>query len=170
VGATGERSAERVFTAGPEAPGLARRFLTETLAGWGLPYLVTELNLAVSELVTNAFLHGRGDIAVRLTLSSMLRLAVHDYGAGQPAIRQYSSTATTGRGMHLVDSLCDRWGTTAEGTGKWVWLERDLDGSRAGGALADPPKARLRPGSPGEPSQGLAGGPEQARDRRRRVA
>jgi anti-sigma regulatory factor (Ser/Thr protein kinase) len=166
VAATGERSAERVFPSGPEAPGLARRFLTETLAGWGLPYLVTELNLAVSELVTNAFLHGRGDIAVRLTLSSTLRVAVHDYGVGQPAIRQYSSTATTGRGMHLVDSLCDRWGTTADGSGKWVWLERDLDGSRAGGTRSDPPEAGLHLARPGEPSQGFAG----ARDRRGRVA
>jgi anti-sigma regulatory factor (Ser/Thr protein kinase) len=129
-----ERTAEQVFASGPQAPGRARRFLHETLAAWGSPDLAAEAELALSEVVTNAFLHGRGDISLRLTMTGVLRVAVHDSGPGRPALRQYSTTATTGRGLHLVGSLTDRWGTIAGDGGKWVWFELDLDRRQSEGS------------------------------------
>ncbi|HWD08090.1 MAG TPA: ATP-binding protein [Actinomycetota bacterium] len=150
-----ERLAQRILPAGPEAPGNARQFLAEKLAAWGERDLLAEAILALSELVTNAFLHGEGNITVRVTLGKVLRVAVHDSGRGQPAMRKYSATATTGRGLVLVDSLCDRWGTTPDGNGKWVWFEQNLvtvaraghqgqPDSAPGGHPAAPP-APLRP-------------------------
>ncbi len=34
---------------------------------------------------------------------------------------------TGGRGLALVDGLADRWGWSAEGTGKRIWCELDRD-------------------------------------------
>ncbi|MGH2717044.1 MAG: ATP-binding protein [Actinomycetota bacterium] len=149
--------AQRILPANPQAPSRARQFLAENLTAWGQRDLLAEAILALSELVTNAFLHGQGDITVRVTLTGVLRVAVYDSGPGQPAIRQYSSTATTGRGLHLVDSLSDRWGAIAEGPGKWVWFEQDLASTRPGppdhgGGPGGDGGGPLRPTGPTEPS------------------
>jgi anti-sigma regulatory factor (Ser/Thr protein kinase) len=130
-----DRIAELFLAANPEAPGQARRYVNETLSTWGRPDLGDQTALAVSELVTNAFLHGQGTITLTLRLSDVLRIAVYDSGPGQPAVRQYSSTATTGRGLHLVGSLTDRWGTTPDGQGKWVWFEVDVDSEDPKGSI-----------------------------------
>lgn len=162
-----ERLAQRILPAGPEAPGNARQFLAEKLAAWGHRDLLAEAILALSELVTNAFLHGEGNITVRVTLSQVLRVAVHDSGGGQPAVRNYSAAATTGRGLVLVDSLCDRWGTTPDGNGKWVWFEQDLvtaapagrqgrPGGAPGGHPATPPAPLGPNGRRGSASAGRA--------------
>jgi len=142
-----ERTDTCTLAASPQAPARARQFLAERLAAWGQRDLLAEAIFGLSELVTNAFLHGGGDITVVVTLGTALRVAVHDSGAGQPAVRQYSSTATTGRGLHLVDSLSDRWGTTPDGTGKWVWFEQDLVAAAPAPAAdaGEPPAAQASP-------------------------
>jgi anti-sigma regulatory factor (Ser/Thr protein kinase) len=134
------RNATEVLAAGPQAPSLARRFVAKTLDSWDQSDLRERALLAVSELVTNAFLYGEGDIVLVVTLGAVLRVEVRDGGSGVPAQRNYSPTSTTGRGLHLVGHMADRWGTSAPvsqgngAKGKAVWFEIDTpvpDGSRA---------------------------------------
>src|SRR4030081_3117152 len=131
------RNATEVLPAGPQAPSLARRFVAKTLDSWDHADLSERAVLAVSELVTNAFLYGEGDIVLVVMLGVSLRIEVRDGGAGLPTQRNYSPSSTTGRGLHLVGHMTDRWGTSAEGNagnggngarggqGKVVWFEID---------------------------------------------
>ncbi len=40
----------------------------------------------------------------------------------QPVQRRRSATATTGRGVQLLESVSDGWGSTAVGAGRLVWF------------------------------------------------
>src|SRR5512133_3969282 len=46
--------------------GTARRFVQQTLGTWGLSTQTAELQVAASELVTNAIMHGQGAVDVTL--------------------------------------------------------------------------------------------------------
>ena len=123
---------------GPDArsPGLARRFVTSTLTDWAQRDY-DDAVLLVSELVTNATLHARTEIVVRVELGTeSLVLSVTDGSARQPVARHYSDQATTGRGLGLVNTLARRWGIDphADGT-KTVWCE--LTPEHGGRRLAD---------------------------------
>ena len=141
-----QRNATKVLAAGPQAPSLARRFVARALDSWDQSSLRARALLAVSELVTNAFLYGEGDIVLVVTLGVVLRVEVRDDGAGLPAQRNYSPTSTTGRGLHLVGHMADRWGTSAaarEGNGrkgKAVWFEIDTPGPGGDRATAGTPE------------------------------
>ena len=72
-----------------------------------------ELKLVVSELVTNAVLHGQGTVSVRLKAGDGLVTGeVSDAGAGfrpGPPRTVSPDDAEGGRGLYLVDQLCPRW-------------------------------------------------------------
>ncbi|TMK51969.1 MAG: ATP-binding protein [Actinobacteria bacterium] len=156
------RNATEVLAAGPQAPSLARRFVAKALDSWDQSDLRERALLAVSELVTNAFLYGEGDIVLVVTLGVVLRVEVRDEGSGLPAQRNYSPTSTTGRGLHLVGHMADRWGTSAPasqangGKGKAVWFEIDTPAPKGARATAGTPvqltglagkvPAKIRPG------------------------
>lgn len=114
----------------------ARRTVGDTLASWGWEDVVDDAVLLVSELVTNAVLHANSSIAlVILGTEGRLRIEVHDGGAGSPALRHFSPTAGTGRGLQLVGMLSTAWGVEprADG-GKAVWFELDRAPAVADGA------------------------------------
>lgn len=101
--------------------------MRSSLTSWGLPDEVPPLELAVSELVTNALVHGTGDIEVDLTVSGgIVRLDVSDHGGGEtPHIEHRAATqAPGGWGLHLVDQLSDTWGTASRPGETRVWMER----------------------------------------------
>ena len=117
----------------PDAPRLARRYVTSRTAAW--PAELVELTmLLTSELVTNAVVHGRGPIQLLLVEDGdRLRIEVTDAdprlpdGPGKPADHDES-----GRGLLILDRLADRWGSHPRPTppGKVVWFEvrhRPLD-------------------------------------------
>lgn len=84
------------------------------------------LSLLVSELATNAVLHARTSFAVQVTMTpTVIRVSVTDGSPILPERRNYSFLHPTGRGLHLVDSLSDRWGVNLEPPGKTVWFELD---------------------------------------------
>ena len=72
-----------------------------------------ELKLVVSELVTNAVLHGRGPVSLRLDANGdVVRGEVTDSGTGfnQTTPRSLSpDDEEGGRGLYLVDQLCRDW-------------------------------------------------------------
>ncbi len=109
------------------AVGAVRRRLRAALDHWGLPAELSDTaELLASELVTNALVHtGRGAVfdAV-LTGGSRLRVEVQDAAGGQvPNRRTASDTATSGRGLLLVEALADDWGVQLRADGKTTWFE-----------------------------------------------
>jgi anti-sigma regulatory factor (Ser/Thr protein kinase) len=117
--------AELSLGADARSPGAARRFLSSTLVSWGKTEYSDDGALLLSELVTNATLHARTQIVVRIELKSeALHIAVTDSSPRQPAVRHYSEQSTTGRGLGLVSALARNWGVE-QGSGgtKTVWAE-----------------------------------------------
>ncbi|MFB6662371.1 ATP-binding protein [[Kitasatospora] papulosa] len=102
-----------------------REFTREAVTDWGFGARLDDVLVCVSELATNALLHGvppgRGYL-VRLRLEAggcALSLEVHDSGGGVPAKRL--PDGESGRGLLLVDALADRWGVGERDPGKFVW-------------------------------------------------
>ena len=105
-----------------------------SLTSWDLCHQVDALVLAVSELVTNAIVHGAGGIEVHLTAEGdTLRLAVVDSGGDPPArVEPTPSPGPRGGwGLRLVEQLADAWGAVSEPTHTRVWMERSTAPDRA---------------------------------------
>jgi serine phosphatase RsbU (regulator of sigma subunit)/DNA-binding response OmpR family regulator/anti-sigma regulatory factor (Ser/Thr protein kinase) len=106
----------------------AREQVATTLEGWGVPAEVTEdLKVMASELVTNALVHGEPPLDVRLThLGSEIVLEVDDRSPARPHRVAADRESEHGRGLQIVATLADRWGTRTTGAGKTVWCSRTL--------------------------------------------
>jgi len=152
------RSARVTLPAGPDSPGLARRFVQRQLSGWGLDGLVDDVCLVVTELVTNAVLHARSDMEVVLEVGDRVRLEVQDRSPRIPAVRTSSTLTATGRGLRLVELLANHWGAAPAGTGKVVWCEFAIpavtDGARSGRSGARSSDAGLDRRTEGRGSRG----------------
>ncbi len=80
--------------------------------------------LLVSEVATNALVHGTGDVELRvLPGDAVVRVEVGDGSPRTPQPRQASDDAEGGRGLALVDALSSSWGTRESPNGKVVWFE-----------------------------------------------
>lgn len=100
--------------------------MAEVLSGWDDHQRVEAAALLVSELVTNAIVHGDGPIQLsvdRTQHHAVLRVEVVDHGAGMPAAQVVPADALSGRGLAIVDAVADRWGIQPTSTGKRVWFE-----------------------------------------------
>lgn len=106
----------------------ARQFARETLTAWGVGGSEDTVALLVSELVTNAVLHARTQVEVRLEGDGrLLRIEVRDRNTRRPVRERVPVDATTGRGLALVEAVADRWGVQPHADGKVVWCELTLD-------------------------------------------
>lgn len=115
-----------VWSADEQAPAAARRFVGEWFRDRGFEDAYTA-QLIVSELVTNALLHGVPPIVIRVVRDAADGLPivqVEDCGDGKPCVQPESDSAIGGRGLLLVAALADEWGTDplAEG-GKVTWAK-----------------------------------------------
>ncbi|MEW2610737.1 ATP-binding protein [Streptomyces sp. NPDC047880] len=128
----------------PAEVGRARRWARSRLAGSGIQAdepVAETLILLVSELVTNAVVHTGCPAVLRLSLpgaasgEAIVRLEVADRSVRAPVPRCADDDATGGRGLALVDGLADRWGWSAEGTGKRIWCELDCGAEPRGAAV-----------------------------------
>jgi anti-sigma regulatory factor (Ser/Thr protein kinase) len=121
-------------------PGV-RRFVSDCLVSWGVPELVDDATLCVSELAGNAVLHSAStfmEISMR-RIDDVVRISVEDDGIVPPdAVVPRSSLpipgdgpddlldneATTGRGLAIVSMLASDWGVdTTTGGGKRIWVD-----------------------------------------------
>ncbi|WBO63660.1 ATP-binding protein [Streptomyces camelliae] len=107
----------------------AREFTRAVMEEWRFRGREDDVLLCVSELATNAVLHGvppgRG-FSVRLSLlraDGRLRLEVHDSGPEDMCLRETSPESEAGRGLLLVSALADKWGVGQRNPGKFVWCE-----------------------------------------------
>jgi anti-sigma regulatory factor (Ser/Thr protein kinase) len=87
--------------------------------------LVPDASLIVTELVTNAVLHGGEPIRLAVDMDALLRIGVFDGDrrTEHVAIKPHDMARPGGRGLHIVSTLADRWGTDAHPDGKTVWAE-----------------------------------------------
>ncbi len=107
------------------APGSARRFLTRLLRSHGAPERAIENAVLVSsELVTNAYRHGDGEIELRACLvEGRLRIEVIDEGRDQaPAVRGRPENKVGGWGLQIVDQVALQWGVFEGTTHVWADL------------------------------------------------
>ena len=115
----------------PDAPARGRHAVTAVLDEWGCePGSREDLLLVVSELVTNAVVHGAEPIRVTMVRApERVRVEVTDGAAassphGNP---RPPTDAETGRGLSVVTRLAVAWGWRASpGRGKTVWAELPL--------------------------------------------
>jgi anti-sigma regulatory factor (Ser/Thr protein kinase) len=137
--------------ADPSAAGLARVELRRALAGTLEHGLLEDLRLVVTELVTNAVVHGRGAVRLRVQHDAgAVRGEVVDEGGGfEHELRVAGPLETTGRGLLLVERLTTRWGVHEGTTHVWFELGGAPGAAEAGpevGAERRPP--RLPQGDP----------------------
>ena len=122
--------------------GHARRLLRGALERSGAEDLTDAATLALSELVTNAFVHVGGEVVVKISATAdAVRAEVEDGAAHLPSRRSHAATAGTGRGLQLVEELSDRWGATVRAGGKVVWFEIGHQPAPDGAAVALDPDA-----------------------------
>ncbi|MBV9024375.1 MAG: SpoIIE family protein phosphatase [Streptomycetaceae bacterium] len=110
----------------PRAAGQARKHIREQLPRWGLDDLTTTTELIGSELVGNVVRHAKGPVRLRLLHTASLICEVSDGSLTMPRIRRASETDEGGRGLQLVATLSQRWGTRYTAAGKCIWTEQTL--------------------------------------------
>jgi anti-sigma regulatory factor (Ser/Thr protein kinase) len=127
---------ERFYRRERRSVPAAREFARVALAEWGCASRADDVLLCVSELATNALLHGvppgRGFL-LRLSrhVGGVVRVEVHDSGAGRPRLPTQPDESRApgpeerecGRGLLLVDALADKWDVGERMPGKVVWCE-----------------------------------------------
>jgi anti-anti-sigma factor len=124
---------ELVLAPIPTAAAAARAFVREVCGSWQLALpdntLVDRAVLLAGELVTNAVLHARTDLRLRLELrGELLHLAVRD---GSPRLLRLATIpdpdAKGGRGLWLVEQLARAWGVNRHPDGgKVIWCTLTL--------------------------------------------
>ena len=115
-----------------EAVSAARAFVRSLLAACDLRDYIDDAVLIASELVTNAVLHARTGIQLRvLSEGSSVRLEVYDENSRLPTLAAVDPAATSGRGLAVVSSLAGSWGVELERYGKVVWAELGSDATSA---------------------------------------
>jgi PAS domain S-box-containing protein len=112
-----------------DVPGAAsslhsgRSFTAATLRHWELPEgIIEDATLIVSELLTNAIIHGRPPIRLRLRRTRHeLAIEVDDGDSAMPRKLRTTPDDEHGRGLAIVADLASRWAARANGFGKTVW-------------------------------------------------
>jgi anti-sigma regulatory factor (Ser/Thr protein kinase) len=120
------RSASLEVPAEPTGPGQVRRWLAQQLRAWGVDDEVAyTAMLCASELTTNALLHAGTPALVEVDLSAeRLLVVVTDTGTRGPITRTSpEALASRGRGLNMIDSLADAWGSEPTVRGAAVWFE-----------------------------------------------
>lgn len=130
------RLAQRTPRMGTESVGPARDFCLSTMRRWGVTGRGDDVAVVVSELLTNALHHAVPQARsaagtppsrwpVRLGLvqpGHFVLCAVTDPSPRLPEVKDPDYLAESGRGLHVISALSDRWGCTAPTeAGKVVW-------------------------------------------------
>jgi anti-sigma regulatory factor (Ser/Thr protein kinase) len=122
VWATG--SAALTLDCDPTSPALARRTVRGFLAAHGLEALEETAALLTSEVVTNAVVHARTAVGVRVhAAGDRVRVEVTDGSRRRPVRRDLDTEATGGRGLLLLDRLAATWDVRRTSDGKTVWFD-----------------------------------------------
>ncbi|MBT2384084.1 ATP-binding protein [Streptomyces sp. ISL-11] len=120
----------------PRAVRVARTTLRAALTAHGLTELVGRAELLAGEMLTNAIVHTTGNAELRLRWSewAILRMTVWDSCPTPPDARTTHPYSDNGRGLHLLQTLSDRWNyfslprglTTTESKAVWCEISRKV--------------------------------------------
>ncbi|MCL2730002.1 MAG: ATP-binding protein, partial [Actinomycetia bacterium] len=121
-----DRVAEWDVPDDPSAVGPLRDACSRQLEQWGLEELSFTTELILSELVTNAIRYATGPIHVRLLYDRTLVCEISDGSSTSPHIRRAGANDEGGRGLYLVASFAERWGTRYTARGKTIWSAQTL--------------------------------------------
>jgi hypothetical protein len=125
-----------------------RRIVAAQLRYWRLEPILDNTLLGITELLANVHRHARPDkkCQVELTYTSgWLTVAVADSDPRMPRVREFEPLATCGRGLAMVVSMSDSWGTEAvPDGGKVVWFTLRAEAPAPRRSLAEPLTAAVR--------------------------
>lgn len=110
------------------APRAGRRHLEAVCGALGTaPAAVDVARVLVSELVSNAVIHGRSNprLSVGAGSGGVLFVGVGDDDSRYPVVQDEDVDSLSGRGLRLLESLASRWGVRPDPPGKLVWFELD---------------------------------------------
>ena len=100
----------------------ARAFVSRHLVDHRLTFLVDPVRLVVSELATNALLHGQTPFVVTLSREDdTVRVTVSDDAAWITAHASDQVLSAGGRGLGIVNVISSDWGIIAGVRSKTVW-------------------------------------------------
>ncbi|MFD8937015.1 ATP-binding protein [Streptomyces sp. NPDC059578] len=131
--AVGDPGYSRVLACSPEAAAAARRLVVTALEAWGIKELCDDAAQIASELATNAAVHtGPGSQTFHLAVErrkDWVRISAEDSALDRLPVRHsVDDDSLGGRGLHLVDVLCTRWGYDLHPESKTVWAELRVTG------------------------------------------
>lgn len=124
----------------PHSVRQARRFAAECVAECAADARHNVI-LLVSELVSNAVLHGGPHAPLAVVGLAVevrpdrVRVEVEDAGSSLPVVGDGATERVGGRGLVLVAALASRWGSIQSDAGKTVWFEvttSSVTGSKGG--------------------------------------
>jgi hypothetical protein len=102
-----------------------RRFVANTLDEWGC-LDDGSVVLLTDELFVNSEQAGSSFLDVKVIVDhDTVRVEVRDDAPGVPTLLDVGPSATSGRGLRVVDRLSDSWGFEPTGTGKVTWFEKE---------------------------------------------
>jgi LuxR family transcriptional regulator, maltose regulon positive regulatory protein len=112
----------------PTAVGASRAFVGELCGRWGLQELAGSAALLANELVTNAVVHARTAMELRVELRGpRLYVAVHDQDPNLGRVLAAKEGTGRGLGLGIVDRVASAWGVRQAGAGgKVVWCALEL--------------------------------------------
>jgi anti-sigma regulatory factor (Ser/Thr protein kinase) len=109
--------ASATLPAAVTTPAAARAFVKD--AAPRLPVRLDDLTLVVSELVTNAVVHGAGDVDLHVGLErDVVHVEVSDGGPEDPLPEQPEDS-----GLLLVSRLAQSWGIRRDGDRTVLWAD-----------------------------------------------
>jgi len=130
--------------AGRSGMDQARRRVAGILAGTRWAAVTSDVQLVLSELATNALLHGAPPVVVRLRVGDVaVRVEVSDGSQVAPVRPPANGESLTGRGMALVAAAAARWAVEIGPVGKVVWA--DIIGEERGQDPSGPHARRAVP-------------------------
>jgi anti-sigma regulatory factor (Ser/Thr protein kinase) len=122
VRSTRVEGSSRTFEPDSSSVRAARKFASAAPEADGVD--LGKLELAVSELASNAVLHARTPFVVLVErLDDGVRVSVSDGDPTPPRVRKVDATDITGRGMAIVESLCRSLEVVTTPAGKTVRFE-----------------------------------------------
>jgi hypothetical protein len=100
----------------PAAARASREFVREVCGRWGIGALAEPAALVASELVTNAVVHARTAMELRVELRGpQLQVAVRDQDPNLARVLAAKERAGRGLGLGIVERVATAWGCARRG-------------------------------------------------------
>ena len=107
----------------PQAVATARRFVTSVLSDELDEARLHDLEVLVSEVVTNGVMHAATTMELAVELrDDVAHVELVDHAPGEPAIRDMAGSEG-GFGLRIVAAMASRWGVHHSDDSKTVWFD-----------------------------------------------